>query len=108
MLESLLSVHFMKLLVRNVSLQKNQLHEAAVQLKDTLLAFIASSNLSSAFSLKLLKQSFGPNSNLRFSTKRNQDLLKVITPRLEKDQISEYFSFLLGQFNHPNIEEHFP
>eukprot|EP00347_Sterkiella_histriomuscorum_P004007 403362109 len=108
LLENLIKPNFMKILVKNVSSQKNQLHEAAVSLKDTIVQFISSSNLSGEYSLKLLQQLFGPNSNLRFSTKRNLDLLKVLTSRFEEAQVSQYFKFLLGLFNNSPIEEHYP
>ena len=61
----------MKILVKNVQNQKNQLHELALRVKSTLIQFISDSKISSEQSLKLIITLFGPNSNLKFSLKKN-------------------------------------
>ncbi|CDW85691.1 dna polymerase v-like [Stylonychia lemnae] len=108
LLDLLLSQPFMKVLVKNVQNQKNQLHDAAISVKDTLFQYIQNSNLSGEYALKLVKQLFGPNSLLRFSPKKNQELLKALTTKFEEKQVSDYFEFLNQLYNDTPVEDHYP
>lgn len=108
LLEHLIRPNFLRILVKNVSNLKNQLHDAAVSTKDTLVQFIQSSNLSGESSLKLLESMFGPNSILRFSVKKNQELYKALTHKFEEEQVSQYFKFLMLLYEEAPVEEHYP
>lgn len=54
LMDLLIRPNFLKVLVKNLQNQKNQLHDTALKVRDSLVAFITSSNLSGDYSLKLL------------------------------------------------------
>ncbi len=53
-MDVLIRPNFLKVLVKNLQNQKNQLHDTALKVRDSLVAFITSSTLSGDYSLKLL------------------------------------------------------
>lgn len=79
MLDSLITPSFLKVLVKNISNTKAQLNEAASQTKASLVTFLTNSQLSSAYSYKLLTNLFGPNTTSCFSIRKHVDLVKVLS-----------------------------
>ena len=106
--EHLVTSNFVKILVKNIQSQKNQLHDQALAVKQSLITFITQSKLSGDLSLKLVIQLFGPNSNLRFSVKKNLDLLKALTLRFEEAQVTQYLDYLKGLLESQPLNDHFP
>lgn len=51
---------------------------------------------------------FGPNTNLRFSVKKTQDLVKSLLQSFEEKEVKKYLKYLIDLLEHPNIEDHFP
>lgn len=80
-------MNFLRVFVKNVQLQKNQLHQSAIDLKTTLQKFLEDTNISAEFSLQMLQTLFGPNTICHFSPKKNQELLRIITQRMKDEQV---------------------
>lgn len=107
LLESLITPNFIKVLVKNVSNPKAQLHEEATQVKNSLVAFFSSSELSSVTAYKLLTSLFGPNTLTRLSIRKHVDLVKVLCGRMEAAQIKQYQEHMKKMFESPQVEETF-
>ena len=80
-LESLMdNKGFSGVLIRNVQMPKNQLHEMAKQVKAQIVQILEQlkekpKESTREFFYKLLKNLFGPNSFSHFSAKKNQDIM---------------------------------
>jgi len=61
------------------------LHQAANELNAQVLDFLKKTEISSEFSLELLETLFGANTICHFSPKKNQELMKIITSRMENE-----------------------
>ena len=78
------SQNFRSVLVRNVQMSFNSLHDVALQVKVQIAAVFeqlkdsSASNEQRAISYKLLTSLFGPNSFTHFSVKKHQDLMKPL------------------------------
>ena len=79
LLDTLVGPNFLRVLVKNVSNTKAQLHDEANSVKSALVTFLQTSELSSATCLRLLTQLFGPNTTTRLSVKKHVDLVKITT-----------------------------
>jgi hypothetical protein len=99
--------NFIKVLVKNISNTKAQLHESATATKGALIAFLSSSNLSSESSFKLFTQLFGPNTLTRLSLKKHADLFRVISARFDSAEVEAFFSHMKNLFENPNVEDTF-
>ena len=95
------------MLVKNISNTKAQIHEAASQTKASLVTFLSGSQLSGAYSFKLLTALFGPNTTSRLSVRKHVDLVKVLCLRCESEQVQEYFEHMRSMFETPNVDETF-
>ena len=78
------------MVVRNVQMPKNQVHESAKLVKVEIVKIVEqlkSSPTKAArdLSFQLLKSIFGPNSFTHFSARKNQDLLHPISSLLSSD-----------------------
>jgi hypothetical protein len=51
-------------------------------------------NLSSKQALKLIYAFFGPNTELKMSLKRNQDLFKALSMKIEEKELSALISHI--------------
>lgn len=71
LIDMLVKPNFLKVLVKNTQNVKAHLHEAALQVKQTMITLIQSSNLNGEQSFKLMLTLFGPNANVKFSLKKN-------------------------------------
>ena len=82
------SSNFKNLLIKNVQIPQNQLHQVAKELKDNIVKVITqlpltpSQDASDDLPLQLLITLFGPNTFTHLSTKKNQDILFPITSRI--------------------------
>jgi hypothetical protein len=72
-----------------------------------MLASLEKAEISSSLALQLLPTFFGPNSNQKLAIKRNQDLLKILSQRLDTDSVTEYLALLQKQLESPIVQEHF-
>jgi hypothetical protein len=91
----------LKVLVKNVSNAKATLHEAANQVKNSLVALLTNSQLSSATAFNLLTTLFGPNTLTRLSIRKHLDLLKPITSRMEPEHVKAYLDHMRSLFENP-------
>lgn len=102
LIATLVSPNFLRVLVKNVSNTKAQLHSEAASVKTALIAFLQSSELSSGSSLLLLTQLFGPNTTTRLSVKKHVDLVKVLSGRITAEaEVRQYFAHMRGMFESP-------
>lgn len=109
------SRNFRSLLIKNVQMPKNQLHEAAIDAKKAIVAVLdqvtkAAVNESSRdLFLTLVKELFGPNSLTHFSVKRNQDLFISMASILNNEQIATYIEdTLIANFDNPDLSIYYP
>lgn len=51
---------------------------------------------------------FGPNTQLKLATRKNQDLMKAIAQRMNEEHLTKYLEFLQIQFSDPDIKSFFP
>jgi hypothetical protein len=110
-----LSPHFVRVLVKNISNPKAQLHSEATQAKSTLINYLIQTNeaddthaLSSAFAFKLLSQRlFGANTLTRLSIRKHVDLVKVLCSRMEVKEVKAYYEVMKNMFENPQVEETF-
>ena len=77
-------------------------------MKSSFVKFLSQFELSKETSLQLLINLFGPNNNLRFSNKKNVEILKVLTPKLGTSEVDKYLKYLFGILEKPNVNEFFP
>ena len=98
---------FLRVLVKNISNPKAQLHEAASSTKASLVSLLSSSSPSSANSLKLLTSLFGPNTTTHLSLRKHADLARVLCARLEPEHVHAYFMQMKALFDNPQVEETF-
>ena len=81
---------FTGVLIRNVQMPKNQLHEMAKQVKLQIVNVLEQlkekpKENTREFYYKLLKNLFGPNSFSHFSAKKNQDIMMPLASILSQD-----------------------
>ena len=107
LLEALVTPNFIKVLVKNKSNPKAQLHDEALQVKNSLVAFLQQSELSSETCYRLLTSLFGPNTLTRLSVRKHVDLVKVLTARMERAEIKRYQEHMKRMFEGPQVEEVF-
>lgn len=72
-----------------------------------MITLIQDSKLSGELSYKLLLTLFGPNANMKFSMKKNLELIKAITLKFQGEQVTKYFAHLKGMYENPPVEEAF-
>ena len=105
---------FTGVLIRNVQMPKNQLHDMAklvkIQLVDVLTQLKENPDKKTKeFFYKLLKDLFGPNSFSHFSAKKNQDIMLPLSNSLSSDHISDYIeSWLSGMYSSPDLAVFYP
>lgn len=81
---------FRTMLVRNVNMPKNQLHEAAKDVKTQIVALLEQLKTNAGeeargIAFELIKGLFGPNSFTHFSSKKSQDILTPLCSMLDAD-----------------------
>lgn len=105
--------NFRHMLVRNVQMTKNQLHEVAKLVKVQIIAMLESLNQtptveSLTLCSELLNGIFGPNSFTHFSPKKNFDILFPICNQLDQEAITTYIETLQGVMDKPSLKEFYP
>lgn len=102
------SKNFRDVLVRNVQMQKNQLHEQAKVVKEHLVELLKKSD-DTEVQFKLLKAIFGPNTFTHLSVKKNMDVIAPICEKLDSDQITKYIQgWLCEMYDSPDLKEFYP
>jgi hypothetical protein len=91
--------NFKSMLVRNVQMTKNQLHQVSSSVKKQLIITLdhlksKSTDEDRSLFSDLLKSIFGPNTFTHFSPKKNNDLLGPICALLDDEQITSYIEHL--------------
>lgn len=108
LLDTLVGPNFLRVLVKNVSNTKAQLHDEANSVKSALVTFLQVSELSSGTCLRLLTQLFGPNTTTRLSVKKHVDLVKVLSGRITQEaEVRQYFGLMKAMFDSPQADEVF-
>ena len=93
--------------VRSLSMQKGILYELAVQLKESLVKMLENVDIDGALAFELLTHFFGPNTNVKLTLKKNNELLKVISSKIDEENISTYLDLMKRNFESPSTEEHY-
>jgi len=108
LLDTLVGPNYLRVLVKNVSNTKAQLHDEANSVKSALVTFLQVSELSSGTCLRLLTQLFGPNTTTRLSVKKHVDLVKVLSGRITQEaEVRQYFGLMKTMFDSPQADEVF-
>lgn len=55
-----------------------------------------------------MKSLFGPNSALKLSIKKHNDILRAINSNLEENEIGEYIDYLKQMLDSANVEDYYP
>lgn len=50
---------------------------------------------------------FGPNTLTKLSVRKHQDLVKVLSGRMEAKEVQAYYEHLKGMFDAPQVDETF-
>lgn len=85
----------MKSLIRNsAGGKKDALNDVANRIKTQISSLLIKFDMSSSDSMKILNQIFGPNGTLKFSARKNQDLLKVLSKKMDGVALTKYLDQL--------------
>ena len=68
---------------------------------------LESVEITTEHALKLLSTLFGPNTDVKLTLKKNQDLLKVISANMDQESISQYLELMKAYYTAPETEEHY-
>lgn len=106
--------NYRSVLIRNIQMPKNQLHDVARESKNRLLGLLERITKNKgeghgALGMKMLRGLFGPNSTSHFSPKKQHDILQLVSKLVSTEHVSEYLEvYLTKLLENPNLPELFP